>query len=67
MTLPVSRFAAIGNASTISTTVVQIGRRRYAQSAVHSSSRIDAPRQTNQAISHGSSAHGVNRGSSQGA
>ena len=65
--LPVSRFAPNGNARTATSTAVVSGRLLYAQWIVHSSPRIVAPRQTNQATSQGSSAHGANSGSIHGA
>ena len=65
--LPVSRLAANGKASTATMIAVVSGRRRYAQWIVQSSSRIVPTRQTNQATSHGSSAHGANSGSIHGA
>src|SRR6185503_1194668 len=65
--LPVSRLAPTGKARTKIITAVRSGRRRYAQSTVHSSSRIVPTRQTTQATSHGSSAHGANNGSIHGA
>jgi sulfate permease, SulP family len=43
------------------------GLRAYAQWIVHSRSRTIVPRQTNQATSHGSIAHGANSGSIHGA
>ena len=48
-------------------TAVVSGRRWYAQWMVQSSSRIVPHRHTTQATSHGSSAHGANSGSIQGA
>ena len=63
---PVSRFAATGNESRATTIAVGRGRDAYAQRIVHSSSRIVPPRHTNQATSHGSSAHGANSGSIHG-
>ena len=48
-------------------TAVVSGRRRYAQWIVQSSSRIVPTRQTNQATSHGRSAHGAKSGSIHGA
>ena len=48
-------------------TAVVSGRRRYAQWIVQSSSRIVPTRHTNQATSHGRSAHGANSGSIHGA
>ncbi len=65
--LPVSRFAAIGNARIVTRIAVGSGRREYAQRIDHRSSRIVAPRQTNQATSHGSRAQGTNSGSIHGA
>ena len=65
--LPVSRFAPNGKARTATMIAVVSGRRRYAQWIVHRSSRIVPTRQTNQATSHGSSAHGAKSGSIHGA
>src|ERR1035437_6599412 len=53
--LPVSRLAAIGKASTVSSTAVVIGRRLYAQWMDHSRPITVAPRQVNQATLQGSS------------
>ena len=64
---PVSRFAAIGNARMTTRIAVGSGRSVYAQRIDHRSRRIVAPRYTNHATSHGSSAHGVNSGSIHGA
>ena len=65
--LPVSRLAAIGNERRSTATAVGSGRWRYAQWIVQSSRTIAAPRQMNQATSHGRSAHGANTGSIHGA
>ena len=65
--LPVSRLAAIGNDRMSTAIAVGNGRCRYAQWPVHRSSSTADPRQTNQATSHGSSAHGAKSGSIQGA
>ena len=64
---PVSRFAAMGKASRTSRIAVGSGRSVYAQRIDHSRRRIVAPRHTNQATSHGRSAHGANSGSIHGA
>ena len=64
---PVSRFAAIGKREDHDEDRGRQRRREYAQRIDHRSSRIVAPRQTNQATSHGSSAHGTNSGSIHGA
>ena len=64
--LPVSRFAPNGKPSSATLTAVVSGRRRYAQSIVQSSTRIVPTRQTNQATSHGRTAHGANSGSIHG-
>ena len=64
---PVSRFAAIGNASSDDEDRRRQRPAAYAQRIDHSSSRIVAPRHTNQATSHGRSAHGANSGSIHGA
>ena len=65
--LPVSRFAANGNASSPTRIAAGSGRLAYVHRIDHSSSRIVAPRQANQATSHDSSAQGVNSGSIHGA
>ena len=65
--LPVSRLAAIGNDSRRIAIAVASGLRLYAQWIVQSRRRIAPPRQTNQATSHGRSAHGAKRGSIHGA
>ena len=64
---PVSRFAMTGNHSSAARIAVGRGRRAYAQRIDHRSSVIVPARQANQATSHGSSAHGANSGSIQGA
>ena len=65
--LPVSRLAAIGNASRRIATAVARGLRVYAQWIVQNRMSSALPRQTNQATSHGRSAHGANSGSIHGA
>lgn len=65
--LPVSRLMPIGIDSAMNSTAVDSGRRSAAHRSVAMRARRRTTRQTVNAASHGSVAHGTNNGSPHGA